>query len=257
MSNQTPSSDHNYSTGDVESHAVNVTPIPVAHQQQQQQDNDLDVIMLDIIPGVYQVQSAFHNDDVNVYSRKVIRFALALCIFNILIAILTTAGGSTDALIDALVFITMNAIIFYVAVRSVRSQQVACCCGLSALSFYRYFLMVNIFFVSIYLIIYIAVVASGHLWAIPLVVYYLVHLILYCNQLRYVNKIVKAVSSNVHPGNSTSGVRSSPVRQLSVQPAVANAVPTTAVVQSSPSIARVEIDSSQGGQTRDPYGYGG
>lgn len=256
MNNQ--SYDQNYSAGDVESHAVNVTPIPVAQQQQpREQNGDLEAIMLDIIPGVYQVQSAFHNDDVNVYSRKVIRFALALCIFNILVAILTTAGGSTAALIDALVFITMNAIIFYVAVRSVRSQQVACCCGLSALSFYRYFLFVNIFLVSINLLIYIAAASTGLLWAIGFVVYYSVHLILYCYQLRYVNKIVKAVNTTIHPGNSTSGVRSSPARQLSVQPALARAVPTTAVVQTSPSIARVEFDSSHGGQTRDPNGYGG
>jgi hypothetical protein len=212
--------------------------------------------MLDIIPGVYQVQSAYHNNDVNLYSQKVIRYAMALCCFNVLIAILSSAGGYAEDLINALISIIINALVLYLAVRCVRQQNAVCCCGLPALSFYRYFLMINIFMVVINLVVLIAILATGSLWAIIFLVYYGVIFMLYCTQLKYANKVQRALNVQVQPGIVRNNTFPVPVPVYS--PGVPQqAVQTTAVVQASPSIAHVEIDTSNHESHKDPNGYGG
>jgi hypothetical protein len=201
--------------------------------------------MLDIIPGVYRVPSAYHIDEVNFYSQKVIRYAMWLCCFNVALAILRSAAGSVSAVIDSLFSIILNVLILFMAVRCVRSKNSICCCGLSALSFYRYFLMIQIFFTSLAIIIYIAVLSSGDVWATISLVYYLILFILYFAQLRFSNKVMNALTAQVQPLPTTAAVRTT-------------ATPTTAVVQTSPSYAAIEIDANagQGQRNNDPNGYG-
>lgn len=236
---QTNAGDYNYTSGDVESHPVNVTPIPVAQRQSPMVD-DLDVIMLDIIPGVYQVQSAYHIDDVNLYSQKIIRYAMGLCFFNVLISILVGIGGGGGAtdVVDAIISIIFNFLILYAAIRCVRTKNSKCCCGLSALTFYRYFLMLNIFIISISIIILTAYISTGSFWRTIDLAYNLIVFILNCNQLRYSNKVVKALNVQVQPFNSRSSTAAA------TPLGTANATPTTAVVQSPPFYAQVEIDNS-------------
>ena len=291
-----------YVSGDVESHAVNVTPIPVA--QETTTSNDLDVMwvgdclvaalymtkllacymyadvfplpfwiptnheliilfsliiisMLDIIPGVYQVQSAYHIDEVNAYSQKIIRYAIGLCAFNVLIAILISSvdGGDTSTVVDAVVAIVFNVLVLFLAVKCVRSKNAICCCGLSALTFYRYFLMVNIFFIVIAMIVQIGWISRGYFWSIAGLIYNLILFFFNCNQLRYSNKVMKALTVQIQPHNpgSNPGV----TRPVPGNRALATATPTTAVVQSTPSFAQAEIDTSNHGQgNRDPNAYG-
>lgn len=213
--------------------------------------------MLDIIPGLYQVPSAYHIDEVNENSQKIIRYAIGLCAFNMLIAILITTvdNGGTASVIDSFVSIIFNILVLLMAIRCVRSKNAICCCGLSALSFYRYFLMINIFFISIALILAMVSISAGNFWSTVGLAYNLILFFFNCNQLRYSNKVVRALNTQVQPHNPNSRPRAIGARAVRT---VAAPTPTTAVIQSTPSYAHAEIDTSNHGQgSRDPNGYGG
>lgn len=199
--------------------------------------------MLDIIPGVYQVASAYRNNDVNVYSQKVIRYALMLCCFNVLVAILTAVLGSgINDFLNAVISIILNGLVLHLAKRCVRAQNATWCCGIPALTFYRYFLIFNIVLVCINLIIIIAIVASGHFWAVVVLIYYVILFMLNFIQLHFSNKIVSALRIQVHPASTGNGAAAAAVS--SSGPLFVNGtVPTTAVVQVRPQYARIEVDN--------------
>ena len=187
-----------------------------------------------------QVRSAYQIDDVNLYSKKVIRYAIGLCCFNVLIAIIASAaqGGNAGVVADAVVSIIINGIVLMLAIQCVKQKNKICCCGLASLDFYRYFLMINLFFNSLSILFWAIVVAIGYYWTIIELLYYIIVFYFNLNQLRFSRKIKRALAQQVQPLNATT--------------------PTAAVVQTTPTYAQVELDTRASGNPRpDPNGYGG
>lgn len=157
--------------------------------------------MLDIIPGVFHVPSAYQIDEVNLYSKKVIRYAMGLCFMNILLAIVRALLWNVSAVIDSAISVLFNVAVLWMAVRCVRSKNAKCCCGLSTLTFYRYFVMFNMVINTISIPISISWIITGGFWYIVNFVYFVTLFSFNFLQFRYSNKVLRALSVQVQPHN--------------------------------------------------------
>lgn len=216
---------------------IEASPVNTSQQRPREGDgSDLDVIMIDIFPGV-QVASRYHIDEVNLYSQKVIRCATGLCCFQVVVIVFYQAYfGGQRSIIDSLISILLTCLVLLMAVQCVRSKNANCCCGLRLLSFYRFFLLLQLFLVSINIIISIALIVR-ELWGyVVFLLYYLVVWLLNGLQFRYSSRIMKCLNNQTHPVASTCPNAGN---SLSSQ---YNAVPTVAVVQNQSTLAQAEVD---------------
>ena len=165
-------------------------------------EEDINIQMISIMPGI-QVETGYSDSGVNSLSQKIIRIALALFLFQTLVAIAITIFNFSVGTVVWYVFnILIYFLIFRVAVICVKSKNAPLCCCKNccrALDVFSIYLGITGFILFIAIIINVVVAATENIWAILSLVLNLVLFTLNMAELYYSFKLIKMLNTRVQP----------------------------------------------------------
>mmetsp|Transcript_22576 Transcript_22576/g.33011 ORF Transcript_22576/g.33011 Transcript_22576/m.33011 type:complete len:175 (-) Transcript_22576:49-573(-) len=158
-------------------------------------------ITINIFPGV-NVQSGYYDEKINSLSQKIIRIAVSLCAFQILITLVSLINFSVPNLIWSCINIVIYCLICYYAISCVKRKNEVVCCGCTALHIYRIYLYIAVFILFLSLAASVWDVVAGYYWRVVDIVILVILLSLNIAEIVYARMLLSVLAIQVHPEDS-------------------------------------------------------
>lgn len=162
------------------------------------QEEDI-AVEIQILPGL-SMTSGYQNHEINLLSQKLMRIAFCLCLFQILLAIISVIiEFNLSSVFSSFVNIILYLLIYYLAYICIKYKNQPMCCGCTPLTIYVIYLYISTFILTIILIANLVVVISGLYWRL---IHLLIVSILFglnIAEIYYSKKLSRILHSQVHP----------------------------------------------------------
>jgi hypothetical protein len=157
-------------------------------------------VEIQVFPGL-TVRSGYRNLEINRLSKKLLRIALSLCGFQILLAIINAIIKLTlGSLISSVANIFLYILIYCLAYVCVRyKNQKICCECMTPLTIYRIYLYITTFILTIILIINLVAVIYDSYWRIIGLFIVAVLYGLNIAEIYYSRRLSMILNEQIHP----------------------------------------------------------
>jgi hypothetical protein len=178
---------------------MSAAPVTIPHEDDMVGEDDV-FVNIEIFPGV-EVRSGYADEGINELSKKIIRLAFLLAVFQTLVSIFVLVRHFSPGMVILQLFnVCVYLAIYWTAIQCVKSRNAPLCCNCCCrpLSLYRTYLAFTIFILFIIIAVYIGAVATRH-WMKSISLFISCVIFgLNCAELYFSSKLIRILYTQVH-----------------------------------------------------------